>query len=94
MENINVIFDTEALQGFIALRNGESLFTAQLATRYYNQLFRFPPEHWGKVRHEFGLDTFISDSHCPFEIHGWIEETQPSRTLHVFRFSLKNRHTN
>lgn len=93
MENILIYFETSAKEDFESLRGGGDLFISQLATRYYNQLFRFPPQHWGKMRHELGNDTFVSDRHCPFEIRGWIEETAPLRTLHIVKFALRNKHT-
>jgi hypothetical protein len=93
MEKIDIYFETGAFENFSALKDGADLFTAQLAVKYYNQLFRFPPEHWGRVRRELGKDTFVSDRHCPFEIKGWIEETAPLRTLHILKFAIRNKHT-
>jgi hypothetical protein len=93
MENVIIFMETGALKEFEALKDGEDLFISQLSVRYYNELFRFPPDRWGRVRRELGKDTFVSDRHCPFEIRGWIEDTQPKRTLHVLQFSLRKRHT-
>ena len=94
MENILVFMEIEALRDFENLKGGTDLFISQLSIRYFNELFHFTPDHWGRVRRELGKDTFVSDGHCPFEIRGWIENTQPKRTLHILRFSLRNRHTN
>ena len=93
MEKIRVFFDTEAKESFDLLKGGKDLFIAQLAIRYFNELFDFPPDHWGRMRREFGKDTFVSDNHCPFEIKGWIEDTTPTRTLHILEFSRRKRHT-
>ncbi len=62
-----------------------------MAKRYYDELFDFPPEKWGKLRRDFGKDCFVSDRHTPFVIkvvvvedkadHLWLYVTQFTRRL-------------
>ena len=90
MERVNVEFSLEARDSFEALRAGLPL-AAQLAIRYYNQLFEIPPETWGRLRRENNQDTFVSEHHCIFDIRGMIEDTTPIRTLNITHFELRKR---
>jgi hypothetical protein len=61
-----------------------------LAKRYYNELFDFPPEQWGKLREEFGKNTFVSDNHTPFIIKVIVvEEKADLIWLYVTEFSRR-----
>ena len=61
-----------------------------LAKRYYDELFDFPPDHWGKLREEFGKNTFVSDHHTPFIIKVIVvEEKEDSVRLYVTEFSRR-----
>ncbi len=88
MEKVRVEFSIEANESFQALRKGPPLI-AQLALRYYNELFEIPPERWGRIRRENHWDTFVSEKHCVFDIRGVIEEAQPVRILNITHFELR-----
>ena len=61
-----------------------------LAKRYFDELFDFPPEQWGKLRKEFGKNTFVSDNHTPFIIKVIVaEETTDSVQLYVTEFKSR-----
>lgn len=61
-----------------------------LAKRYFQELFDFPPEEWGRLRKEFGKDTFVSDNHTPFIIKVVVvEEKVDSIWLYVTAFSKR-----
>ncbi len=88
MEKVRIGFSLEANHSFEKLRHGPPLI-AQLAIRYYNELFEIPPEKWGRIRHENGRDTFVSEKHCIFDIRGIIEDADPIRILNVTHFELR-----
>jgi hypothetical protein len=88
LEKVHVEFSHEAHDSFKNLRNGPPLI-AQLAIRYYNELFEIPPETWGRFRRENGQDTFVSERHCILDIRGVIEEATPRRILRITHFELR-----
>lgn len=88
MEKVIVRFSHEANQSFANLRNGPPL-VSHLAVNFYNELFDIPPEKWGRIRRENNSDTFVSESHCIFDIRGVIEDTTPTRTLYITHFELR-----
>lgn len=90
MEKVRVEFSFEANASLETLRKGPP-FIAQLAIRYYNELFEIPPENWGRIRRENGWDTFVSEKHCVFDIRGVIEESRPARTLNITHFELRKK---
>jgi hypothetical protein len=61
-----------------------------LAKRYYDELFDFPPEKWGRMRKSFGKDCFVSDRHTPFVIKLVIAEEKTDRLwLYVTQFTRR-----
>jgi len=90
MEKVRVEFSVEAHESFEKLRKGPP-FMAQLAVRFYNELFEIPPETWGRIRRENHQDTFVSEKHCVFDIRGIIEDTHPTRTLNITHFELRQK---
>ena len=89
MEKVKVIFDPRAKTEYDNIRNGDNAFHSQLALRYYNDLFRFPPDHWGRLRRQYGCVHFVSEDHCIFDIRATLEETAPVKTLNVLYFQLR-----
>jgi len=88
MKNIIVDFKPSAFEGLSALLSDKRL--GGLAKRYYEELFDFPPEEWGRLRHEFGKDAFVSDRHTPFIIKVIVvEETEDYTRLYVTEFSRR-----
>jgi hypothetical protein len=90
LEKVIIKFDLEAKTSYEHLRIGPP-FLSQLALRYYNALFDFPPERWLRLRKEFGHDTFTSDRHCVLDIRGILEDTRPFRTLKITHFEVRKR---
>lgn len=90
MEKVRVEFSFEADESFKEIQKGSPL-TSQLAIRCFNELFEIPPETWGRIRRENGVDTFVSEKHYVFDIRGVIEDTKPTRTLNVTHFELRKK---
>lgn len=90
MEKVFVLFGTDAHRSLEALKKGSPLI-AQLAIRYYNELFDIPPQKWGRIRHENGQDSFVSEKHCVFDIRGVIEGDLSKRTLSITHFELRKK---
>jgi hypothetical protein len=61
-----------------------------VAKKYYDELFEFPPEEWGRMRREFGKITFVSDRHMPFVIQVIVVE-QTASLLHLYVTEFKAR---
>lgn len=88
MGNIHIDFKSSAFDSYEKLSNDPRL--GGLAKRYFNELFDFPPERWGKLRKGFGKDTFVSDTHAPFIIKVIAEEEQDASVrLYVTEFRLR-----
>lgn len=88
MKKVIVDFKQSAFEDFEALSEDKRL--GGLARRYYQELFDFPPEEWGRLRREFGKDTFVSDHHIPFIIKVvMVEERAEFIHLYVTEFSLR-----
>ena len=66
MKEVRVDFKQSAFEDFIELSANKRL--GGLAKRYYRELFDFPPGEWGRMRRQFGKNTFVSDRHVPFVI--------------------------
>jgi hypothetical protein len=61
-----------------------------LALKFYRELFDFPPEEWGRLRKEYGKETFVSDKHIPFVIQVIVvEETDDHLKLYVTEFDRR-----
>jgi hypothetical protein len=88
MKKVIIDFKPAAFESYEKLSVDKRL--GGLAKRYYNELFDFTPEHWGRLREEFGKNTFVSDHHTPFIIKiVVVEEGADSVWLYVTEF--KNR---
>ena len=66
MKEVRIDFKQSAFEDFKELSAHQRL--GGLAKRYYRELFDFPPGEWGRMRREFGKNTFVSDRHMPFVI--------------------------
>ena len=88
MKKIIIDFKPTAFDSYERLSKDKRL--GGLAKRYYDELFNFPPEQWGKLREEFGKNTFVSDNHTPFIIKVIVvEEKTDSVWLYVTEFSRR-----
>ncbi len=88
MKKIIIDFKPSAFENYTRLSKDKRL--GGLAQRYYNELFGFPPEQWGRLREEFGKSTFVSDHHTPFIIKVIVvEEKAGSVWLYVTEFSAR-----
>jgi hypothetical protein len=86
MKKVIVDFKQSVFEDFEGLCGDKRL--GGLAERYYRELFDFPPEEWGRLRREFGKDTFVSDHHIPFIIKVIVvEERADFIHLYVTEFS-------
>jgi hypothetical protein len=88
LKQVIIDFKPSAFDGYSELLRDKRL--VGLAERYYQQLFDFPPEEWGRLRREFGKGTFVSDHHTPFIIKVIVvEETKDFIKLYVVEFSRR-----
>lgn len=88
MKKVIVDFKQSAFEDFEALCGDKRL--GGLAQRHYQELFDFPPEEWGRLRREFGKETFVSDHHIPFIIKVVVvEERAEFIHLYVTEFSSR-----
>lgn len=86
MKKVIIDFKQSAFEDFEELCGCPRL--GGLAQKYYRELFDFPPEEWGRLRTEFGKDTFVSDRHIPFIIKVVVvEEKAEFIHLYVTEFS-------
>lgn len=85
MKKILVDFKQSALEDFKEISGNKRL--GGLARKYYRELFDFPTAEWGKLRRQFGKNTFVSDPHLPFVIKVVVaEERADSIHLYVTEF--------
>jgi hypothetical protein len=88
MKKIIVDFKQSAFDNFEALSRDKRV--GGLAQKFYRELFDFPPEEWGRLRREFGKDTFVSDRHIPFIIKVAVVEEKPELVhLYVTEYRLR-----
>ncbi len=88
MKKVVIDFKPTAFESYQRLSRDNRL--GGLAKRYYDELFDFPPEKWGKLREEFGKSAFVSDTHTPFIIKVIVaEEKADLLWLYVTEFSLR-----
>ncbi|HXL74152.1 MAG TPA: hypothetical protein VN963_11075 [bacterium] len=88
MKKIIIDFKPTAWDSYDKLSNEKRM--GGLAKRYYEEMFDFPPERWGKLRKEFGKITFVSDNHVPFIIKVIVvEEQSDSIWLYVTEFRYR-----
>ncbi len=87
MKKIIVDFKPGAYESFSRLAADKRL--GGLARKFYQELFDFPPDEWGRLRTEFGKNTFVSDNHMPFIIKVVAEERDGELYLYVTEFSLR-----
>jgi hypothetical protein len=70
VEKFQVILDDEATSDFEMLVTSKRY--GQLAYRYLQELYDFPPKAWGDVHVKEGLSYFKSDNHVIFDVQGKI----------------------
>ncbi len=88
MKETRVDFKQSAFEDFKELAANKRL--GGLARKYYRELFDFPPGEWGRMRRQFGKNTFVSDRHIPFVIKVVVvEERADLAHLYVTEFKAR-----
>lgn len=88
MREVRVDFKQSAFEDFNELSADKRL--GGLAKKYYQELFDFPPGEWGRMRRQFGKNTFVSDRHIPFVIKVVVaEERADGVHLYVTEFKAR-----
>lgn len=88
MKKVLIDFKQSAFEDFKGISADKRL--GGLAKKYYRALFDFPPEEWGKMRREFGKNTFVSDRHVPFVIKVVVVE-EKAGFIHLYVTEFKPR---